>query len=88
MKRTSIKTNAPASEIWDIMRCWVKTHPVSKKRLIENTPAFNILATEPKKEHSFQLHPDANPASRKLGLVRFQENPMPFWGPGTRATAM
>ncbi|KAI4456709.1 n 2 n 2 -dimethylguanosine trna methyltransferase [Holotrichia oblita] len=36
----------------------------------------------------FEIHPDANPSSKKKGLVRFQANPMPFWGPGTRATAM
>lgn len=88
MHKASIKTNAPPKVIWDVMRCWAKKHPVSKKRLIENTPAYNILKTEPEKEYLFDLHPDANPQSRKLGFVRFQENPLPHWGPGTRATAM
>lgn len=87
MNRTSIKTDAPTKVLWDIMRCWAKTHPVNKKRLIENTPAYNILKIEPEKEHSFEMHVDANPRSRELGFVRFQENPLPYWGPGTRATA-
>lgn len=88
VNKTSIKTDAPAKVMWDIMRSWAKLHPVSQKRLIEGTPAYNILKVEPQKVHSFQMHPNANPESRKLGYVRFQENPAAFWGPGTRATAM
>ncbi|XP_046385091.1 probable tRNA (guanine(26)-N(2))-dimethyltransferase [Ischnura elegans] len=37
---------------------------------------------------NFDYHPDANPPSRRQGLLRFQENPQPHWGPGTRATVM
>ncbi|KAG5865910.1 hypothetical protein JTB14_011379 [Gonioctena quinquepunctata] len=88
MNRTSIKTDAPTKVLWDIMRCWAKLHPVSKKRLIEGVPASKILSIEAEKEYSFEEHPDANPASRKMGIVRFQENPLPYWGPGSRATAM
>lgn len=36
-------------------------------------------------EVNLEKHPDANPPSRKLGLVRFPENPAPFWGPKARA---
>lgn len=88
MNRTSIKTDAPAKVIWDIMRCWEKKHPISKKRYIENTPVFNILAQQPEKDYSFEIHPEANPESRKMGFLRFQENPSSHWGPGSRATAM
>ncbi|KAJ8949058.1 hypothetical protein NQ318_016960 [Aromia moschata] len=88
MNRTSIKTDAPANVIWDIMRCWEKEHPIAKKRLIENTPAYNILAKQLEKDYSFAAHPAANPESKKLGFLRFQANPLPHWGPGTRATAM
>nr|CAI5836983.1 unnamed protein product [Callosobruchus analis] len=88
MHKTSIKTDAPKKVVWDIMRCWAKQHPVSQKRLIEGTPAFNILNLEPDKEYSFKIHAQANPESRKIGCLRFQENPAPHWGPGCRATAM
>ncbi len=27
----AIKTNAPNDLVWDIMRCWVKEHPLHKK---------------------------------------------------------
>lgn len=88
MNRTSIKTDAPARVIWDIMRCWAKTHPASKKRLAENKVAANILGKEPEKEYSFEPHPNAIPQSKQQGLRRFQENPLPFWGPGSRSQAM
>lgn len=91
MNRTSIKTDAPSNVIWDIMRCWERLHPVALKRLIENSPANNILkqkCSNEKAVYSFDLNPLANPESKRMGFVRFQENPLPFWGPGMRSTAM
>ncbi|KAF2905205.1 hypothetical protein ILUMI_00982 [Ignelater luminosus] len=86
--KTSIKTNAPAKVIWDIMRCWESKHPLKEKRKAEKSPGNNILAKQPEKQYCFDLHRDANPQSRREGFVRFQENPLPFWGPGVRSTAM
>lgn len=88
MLRNSIKTDAPAKVIWDIMRCWAKQRALSRKQQIEGTPANYILSVEPETEYSFKEHPLANPQSRKFGFLRFQENPLPFWGPGCRAMAM
>jgi len=88
MHKTSLKTDAPAKVVWDIMRCWEKLHPASQKRIANNTVATNILKQSPERDYSFELHPEANPESRQKGLVRYQENPLPFWGPGTRAQAM
>lgn len=88
MHKTSIKTDAPTSVIWDLMRCWERKHPVAKKRLVDNNPAKNILEQESEKDYSFEMNPLANPESKKLGFLRFQTNPLPFWGPGTRSTAM
>lgn len=88
--RTSVKTDAPSTVIWDLMRCWARLKPVHAKRLIEGTPLKAILDTEPQKvDFDFEtIHPDANPASRKACLKRFPENPAAHWGPGTRATLM
>ncbi|ENN71141.1 hypothetical protein HUJ04_007597 [Dendroctonus ponderosae] len=86
--KNSIKTNAPAHVIWDIMRCWEKLHPTSQKSIANNKVATTILEKSPEKEYSFELHPAANPASKQKGLVRFQQNPLRFWGPGSRAQAM
>lgn len=87
--KNSIKTNAPASVLWDILRCWNKRHPVKEERMIDGTPIKAILSKEPTRDYEFDnIHPEANPKSRKQALSRFQANPTSHWGPGTRATIM
>lgn len=83
--KNSHKTDAPAEFIWDIMRVWIKDHPVKESRLQEGSVVKAILDREPKYKISFELHPNANPPSRKQGLLRWQINPEPFWGPRPRA---
>ncbi|OCT90479.1 hypothetical protein XELAEV_18019094mg [Xenopus laevis] len=85
--KNALKTDAPPSVIWDIMRCWEKQNPVKRERLSETCPAFHILTKEPRIEANFDIRQDANPKSRKLGLKRFQENPEANWGPKARAKA-
>ncbi|OMJ10366.1 tRNA (guanine(26)-N(2))-dimethyltransferase [Smittium culicis] len=79
----SIKTNAPNEIIWDIIRAYVATVGRSKK-IEDNSVAFNILKVSPRDDIKFDIHPDANPDSRKIKLVRFQINPEKFWGPKAR----
>lgn len=87
--KNSIKTDAPAAVLWDILRCWSKRHPVKAERMIEGSPIKTILSKECEMEYNFDdLHPEANPSSRKNALSRFQANPTAHWGPGTRATFM
>ncbi|XP_017838195.2 probable tRNA (guanine(26)-N(2))-dimethyltransferase [Drosophila busckii] len=87
--KKSLKTDAPPAVLWDILRCWSKRHPVRADRLIPGTPLQAILSKPCSQDYEFdQLHPAANPSSRKQALSRFQENPTPHWGPGTRATIM
>lgn len=85
--RTAVKTDAPPAVLWDILRCWVRLHPVKRERLTESSPAARILAVEPTLEASFTVRADANPSSRKRGLKRFPENPEAFWGPKAKAKA-
>lgn len=87
--KNSLKTDAPIGVLWDILRFWSKTHPVSSTRFHEGSALKAILSKEPLKEYNVdELHPDANPPSRKDALARFPENPAANWGPGTRATLM
>ncbi|XP_044134865.1 tRNA (guanine(26)-N(2))-dimethyltransferase isoform X1 [Bufo gargarizans] len=85
--QNAIKTDAPPSIIWDIMRSWEKLNPVKREKLSETSPAYHILGAEPRIQANFEIRQDANPNSRKLGLKRFQENPEAYWGPKARAKA-
>ncbi|XP_065071496.1 tRNA (guanine(26)-N(2))-dimethyltransferase-like [Rhopilema esculentum] len=80
-----VKTDAPPSVIWDILRCWEKEHPVSEKTKTAQSPAAAILSKPPKIEASFVVVEEANPKSRKMKISRFPENPLPDWGPKARA---
>lgn len=68
------------------MRCWVLSHPVNANRLKDGSTAKSILAKDPELVANFAPHPEANPASRTNGLVRWQINPEKDWGPKPRAT--
>ncbi|XP_036158531.1 tRNA (guanine(26)-N(2))-dimethyltransferase isoform X2 [Myotis myotis] len=83
--KNAVKTDAPASALWDIMRCWEKQCPVKRERLSETSPAFRILSVEPRLQANFTIRDDANPSSRQRGLKRFQANPEANWGPRPRA---
>lgn len=39
----SIKTDAPVSFVHDIMREWIKEHPVRKDKISEGSPALKLL---------------------------------------------
>lgn len=71
--------------ILDLLRQWVKENPINSKKMIPGTPCHRILSAPIENEIDFSLRPDANPLSREMGLLRFPENPAPFWGPGTRS---
>jgi len=73
-----LKTSAPNSVIFDIMRCWYIQHP--SKSLRENSPAVTIVSKPPRLEANFELRKDDVLPS----VPRFTQNPA-FWGPGTRA---
>jgi tRNA (guanine26-N2/guanine27-N2)-dimethyltransferase len=79
----AIKTDAPHSVIWDIMRVWVRDNPV--KGIKPSSPAGVILSKQPSLDVSFEVRSDANPPSRVFKLVRFPENPETNWGPKPRA---
>lgn len=87
--KSSIKTNAPPSVVWDILRCWNTMNPVKKERMLDGTPVKAILGVPPTNQYELnEIHPEANPDSRKNALSRFPGNPTAHWGPGTRATIM
>ncbi len=85
--KLALKTNAPNEFIWDMMRAWEKLHPTNREKLSPDSVAYKILSAESKVPVSFNVHPEANPASRVMQLKRFQVNPERNWGPKTKAAA-
>jgi len=84
-KKNSYKTDAPVHFIWDIMKEWIKTNPVTKKRLNEDSVTKSILEKPQISKVCFDEHPDSEPKTRKDGLKRYPPNPSRFWGPKAKA---
>ena len=51
----------------------------------DGSPGKAILSKESSIEVSFDVRDDANPNSRRKGLLRWQQNPERDWGPKPRA---
>lgn len=79
----SVKTDAPQSLIWDIIRTWVQTHPVNAHRLKVSDAARIILSKQITSKIIFDKNVSIIPNSLR-GLVRYQQNPTSCWGPGTK----
>lgn len=81
----SLKTTATRPDIHDIFRSWVKKYPIKMDKLGEGSPARVLLSKEPRAEANFKHHPKSVSKSAAVKLVRYQQNPTPNWGPGSRA---
>eukprot|EP00592_Proboscia_alata_P016688 CAMPEP_0194401282 /NCGR_PEP_ID=MMETSP0174-20130528/127719_1 /TAXON_ID=216777 /ORGANISM="Proboscia alata, Strain PI-D3" /LENGTH=723 /DNA_ID=CAMNT_0039197965 /DNA_START=209 /DNA_END=2380 /DNA_ORIENTATION=+ len=79
----AIKTDAPPSVVWDVVRHWIQKHPIHSK-LDEGSAGFKILGNA--------IGVTNMDGSRGKGFVRtkgakrFPENPEKNWGPKPRAT--
>ncbi|RWS28068.1 tRNA (guanine(26)-N(2))-dimethyltransferase-like protein [Leptotrombidium deliense] len=80
--RNSLKTDAPAEIIWDIMRHWIRQNSVDLTSFPEKDAGKIISMKNPTTSISFTLHEFAKPLSKELELSRFQPNPIANWGPG------
>ncbi|KAL0870326.1 hypothetical protein ABMA27_005343 [Loxostege sticticalis] len=83
--KLSVKSAAPTAFLWDVVRAWAKKHPVNPKRIEADPIAKHILLQEMTHTVDLSERPDANPTSRRAGCLRFQFNPEPHWGPGSRS---
>lgn len=81
----SLKTDATRQDVHDVFRSWVKKHPVRMDKVSETSLARQLLAKEAKTEANFTRHPRSVTQASKVKLVRYQQNPAPNWGPGTKA---
>ena len=83
-KSGMIKTDAPSQVIWDAIRAWVKDNPVKMEKYSETSPTYKILSQPSKTEISFEKHPNANPPSRKVRLLRYESHEGMDWGPRSK----
>ncbi|KAF5725422.1 N2 N2-dimethylguanosine tRNA methyltransferase [Tripterygium wilfordii] len=78
-----LKSDAPMDVIWDIMRCWVKNHPV--KSQAPDQPGSIILSKEPLLQANFARAVASLSKAQAKKVARFLPNPERHWGPKLRA---
>lgn len=78
-----LKSDAPMDVIWDIMRCWVKNHPVKAQPADQSGTV--ILSEEPKLQANFSRAPSSLSKAQAKKVARFLPNPERHWGPKVRA---
>ncbi|XP_074308351.1 tRNA (guanine(26)-N(2))-dimethyltransferase 2-like [Silene latifolia] len=78
-----LKTDAPMNVIWDIMRCWVKNHPV--KPQAPDQSGSVILSKEPELQANFTRAVASLSNAQAKKVARFLPNPEKHWGPKLRA---
>jgi tRNA (guanine26-N2/guanine27-N2)-dimethyltransferase len=90
-QKSSIKTDAPPSFLWDVMKKWNQDHPVEKAggkkpNKEDNKKYQEQLLSQPIKhtDISFELRKDAQPNSKLKEFLRYQVNPERDWGPKPR----
>ncbi|PPE00128.1 hypothetical protein GOBAR_DD02845 [Gossypium barbadense] len=82
-----LKSDAPMEVIWDIMRCWVKNHPVKAQPADQPYPAYDrisaVLTTI--SEANFARAVASLSKAQAKKVARFLPNPERHWGPKLRA---
>jgi len=78
----ALKTDAPSSVVWDLLRAWNKEHPMYPQ---EGTPGYKILNQPQEVEISWSKAPGSIPKSQHDKVKRFPYNPESHWGPLARA---
>ncbi|KAL5705982.1 methylamine--glutamate N-methyltransferase [Ranunculus cassubicifolius] len=78
-----LKSDAPMNVIWDIMRCWVKNHPVKSQP--SDQPGSVILSKQPILQANFTRAVASLSKAQAKKVARFLPNPETHWGPKLRA---
>ncbi|WRT66207.1 N2,N2-dimethylguanosine tRNA methyltransferase [Kwoniella shivajii] len=83
----AIKTNAPRSFIYDIMREQAKVTPIRIDKISEGSPARKLISKPMTHTIDFTPHPDAS-LERTGKETFYQINPLPNWGPAPKAKSI
>ncbi|KAK8864245.1 N2,N2-dimethylguanosine tRNA methyltransferase [Kwoniella newhampshirensis] len=83
----AVKTDAPRSFIYDIMREEIKLNPIRMDKIPEGSPSRNIINKAMTHKIDFTPHPDAS-LERSGKETFYQLNPLPNWGPAPKAKSI
>nr|CAD1841825.1 unnamed protein product [Ananas comosus var. bracteatus] len=78
-----LKSDAPMDVIWDIMRCWVNSHPIRAQP--PDHSGTVILSKEPTLQANFARAAASLSKAQVKKVKRFLPNPERHWGPKVRA---
>jgi tRNA (guanine26-N2/guanine27-N2)-dimethyltransferase len=78
--QNSVKTNAPTSFIFSVLKKWSELKPINEKWLVPQFRVYHILKNLEDIKIDLTINENSIPPSKKDKLLRFQEPP-PFWGP-------
>eukprot|EP00955_Chlamydomonas_euryale_P058761 357202-Chlamydomonas_euryale.AAC.23 len=79
----AVKTDAPPSVMWDIVRCWIRDNPVNLSKIANGSYLHNLVTKEPTLQADFTLVDAAKAPAKADGITRFVQNPS-HWGPKSR----
>ncbi|CAI4222927.1 unnamed protein product [Auanema sp. JU1783] len=81
----ALKTTAPPSFLWDIIRTVAVEGNVNNNKLDEKAPGRRILEKQITNKIDFTLHPLATNQTKSDQMIRFQCNKGKNWGPRQKA---
>ena len=80
-----IKTTAPPTVVWDILRCYVRECTEPKGKPTADSVAGHILSKEPQLKADFSYVEGCDSSTKNTGMAKFLPNPENYWGPKERA---
>lgn len=86
-KPSSLKTDAPQSVLWEVMKKWIEAKPITEGSLKPTSAGTQILKKP--LDPTFDIKLDEKLGKDPLkdsGVVRYQINPTANWGPMGRAS--
>ncbi|KAK6543374.1 RNA methyltransferase tRNA(m5U54)methyltransferase [Orbilia ellipsospora] len=84
----SIKTNAPWSVVWRVMRAWLKVKPIKEGTLKEGMAGYHLLLRAADDNDLEDVVFDeglGREREKAKGEVMYQINPNAYWGPMAKA---
>jgi tRNA (guanine26-N2/guanine27-N2)-dimethyltransferase len=84
---SSLKTDAPQSVMWEVMKKWIELKPITEGSLKPTSAGTRIL--ERPRDSSLEIKLDQKLGRDLLkdsGVIRYQINPTANWGPMGRAS--